>query len=161
MSIENRINLEIDSVKRESIETGITGIKTELTPLLVALSAEKKRNLPIVGERLITFVEQAAQSANNNLNLVPPYLNLDNVKVDLDAWKFLNSISKELENLQSMLNDTAALSGSEAYVAMLSYYNYLHQATKDGVPGAKPLYDSLKHHFTTSKTSTSTNTKED
>ncbi|WP_461631104.1 hypothetical protein [Labilibaculum euxinus] len=55
-------------------------------PLLVALSVEKKRNLPIVGERLITFVERATQSVNQNLKFVPPYLNLDDVKVDLEAW---------------------------------------------------------------------------
>ncbi|MDQ1771372.1 hypothetical protein GQR60_12490 [Labilibaculum sp. A4] len=55
-------------------------------PLLVALSVEKKRNLPIVGERLITFVERATQRVNQNLKFVPPYLNLDDVKVDLEAW---------------------------------------------------------------------------
>ncbi|WP_461631105.1 hypothetical protein [Labilibaculum euxinus] len=60
-----------------------------------------------------------------------------------------------------MLNDTAALSDSEAYMAMLSYYNFLKQAAKDAVPGAKPIYDNLKHHFTSAKNSTSTNTNED
>ncbi|MDQ1771371.1 hypothetical protein GQR60_12485 [Labilibaculum sp. A4] len=60
-----------------------------------------------------------------------------------------------------MLNDTVALSDSEAYMAMLSYYNFLKQATKDAVPGAKPIYDNLKHHFTSAKNSTSTNINED
>ena len=40
MTIENRINLEIDQAKRDTIETGLTGLKTELLSLLVALSVE-------------------------------------------------------------------------------------------------------------------------
>jgi ABC-type transporter Mla subunit MlaD len=151
MAIENRINLEIDSTKQEAITTNLNGLKTELEPLLVALPADEKKNLATIGERLMTFVEQAVISAEANPNLVPPYIQMDGVKTDIQAWKTLNNISKELEYLQSLLNDTAALSGSEAYSSMLSFYNYLKQAAKDGVPGAKALYDKLKHHFSSAK----------
>jgi len=160
MTIENRINLEIDQTKRETIETGLAGLKTELLPLLVALSVENKRSLPLVGERLINFIEQAVKSADQNPNLVPPYLKLEDVKVDMEAWKYLNGISRELEHIVSLLNDTAALSGSEAYSSMLSYYNYLKQAAKDGVPGAKPIYDDLKHHFSVAKKIKDSNSEE-
>jgi len=161
MTIENRINLEIDQVKRETIETGLAGFKTELLPLLVALSADNKRNLPMVGERLINFVEQAVKSADQNPNLVPPYIKLEDVKADMEGWKYLNGISKELEHIVSLLNDTTALSGSEAYSSMLTYYNYLKQAAKDGVPGAKPIYDNLKHHFSVAKNKTNTSPEVD
>jgi len=160
MTIENRINLEIDQTKRETIGTGLAGLKTELLPLLVALTVENKRSLPLVGERLINFIEQAVKSADQNPNLVPPYLKLEDVKVDMEAWKYLNGISRELEHLLSLLNDTAALSGSEAYSSMLSYYNYLKQAAKDGVPGAKPIYDDLKHHFSVAKKINDSNSEE-
>ncbi|WP_421920569.1 hypothetical protein [Marinifilum sp.] len=151
MTIENRINVEIDSVKQEAITTNLNGLKTELEPLLVALPAEQKKNMAVIGERLMIFVDQAIKSAENNPDLVPPYLKLDQVKVDAQAWKDLSNISKELEYLKSLLNDTAALSSSEAYSAMLSFYNYLKQAAKDGVPGAKAVYDDLKHHFANAK----------
>ncbi|MGQ1910190.1 hypothetical protein ACT3CE_10405 [Marinifilum sp. RC60d5] len=151
MTIENRINLEIDSTKQEAITTNLNGLKTELEPLLVALPADQKKNLAMIGDRLMTFVEQAVNSAEGNPDLVPPYLKLDEVKVDVQAWKLLNNISTELEYLLSLLNDTVALSGSEAYSSMLSFYNYLKQAAKDGVPGAKALYDDLKHHFANAK----------
>jgi len=151
MTIENRINVEIDSAKKEAIATNLNGLKTELEPLLVALPAEQKKNLAMIGERLMTFVDQAVESAESNQDLVPPYLKLDQVKVDVQAWKDLNNISKELEYLKSLLKDTAALSGSEAYSSMLTFYNYLKQAAKDGVPGAKAVYDELKHHFSSAK----------
>jgi len=161
MTIENRINLEIDQAKRETIETGLAGFKTELIPLLVALSADNKRNLPMVGERLINFVEQAIKSADQNPDLIPPYIKLEGVKVDMETWKYMNALSKELEYIVSLLNDTAALSGSEAYSSMLSYYNFLKQAAKDGVPGAKPIYDNLKHHFSVAKNKTNTSPEVD
>ncbi len=161
MSIENRINIEVDGTKREAIETNLNGLKTELSPLLIALSATEKKDLPKIGEHYMDFVERALEGAGNNSQLVPPYLKLDAVKIDVEAWKLLHSIERELGQLVSLLNDTATLSGSEAYTSMLSFYNYLKQGSKDGVPGAKPLYDSLKHYFpATGKKSNANKTEE-
>ena len=147
MSIENRINIEVDGPKREAIETNLNGLKTELSPLLIALSATEKKDLPKIGEHYMDFVERALEGAEQNIGLVPHYLELDKVKIDVEAWKLLHSLERELSQLGSLLNDTATLSGSEAYSSMLSFYNYLKQGSKDDVPGAKPLYDSLKHFF--------------
>jgi len=147
MTVENRISLKIDETKREGINNKITGLKKELSPMLVALSPNQKRDLPKIGEHLMNFVEEAVYAAEQNLSVVPPYLNLEEVRVDMNAWKYLHSVSKELEQLLSLLNDTATLSGSEAYSSMLSFYNFIKQASKDGVPGAKPIYERLKHYF--------------
>ena len=147
MSIENRINLEIDSAKQEAIQTNLNGLKTELNSLLIALPPNQKKDLPKLGEHMMDFVERAYEGAEKNPTLRPPYLKMDEVKVDVEAWKVLHSVARDLEQLVSLLNDTATLSGSEAYSSMLSFYNYIKQASKDGVPGAKPLYDGLKHYF--------------
>ncbi|MFA9372430.1 MAG: hypothetical protein ACERIH_12035 [Labilibaculum antarcticum] len=147
MTIENRISIKVEGAKREAIETNLNGLKTELSSLLIALSADEKKDLPKIGEHYMDFVDRAFEGAEKNPELVPPYLKLDEVKVDMDAWKLLHAIERDLERLVSLLGDTATLSGSEAYSSMLSFYNFLKQAAKDGVPNAKPLYNSLKHYF--------------
>ncbi|PXX96183.1 hypothetical protein DF185_20605 [Marinifilum breve] len=147
MTIENRINLVVDDPKREAIETNLTGLKTELSTLLIALSPKQKKDLPKLGEHMMDFVERSYEGVGKNPTLAPSYIKMDEVKVDMEAWKLLHSIARDLEQLVSMLNDTATLCGSEAYSSMLSFYNYIKQASKDGVPGAKPLYDGLKHYF--------------
>lgn len=162
MSIENRINLEIDDTKKTAINTNLSGLKTELSPILIALPANQKKALPKIGEHYMDFVERAVEGADKNPILVPPYINLDEVKVDMEAWKLLHSIERDLERLVSLLDDTATLSGSEAYSSMLSFYNFLKQAAKDGVPNAKPLYDNLKQYFPgTGNKSNTQNTEEE
>jgi len=45
------------------------------------------------------------------------------------------------------LPDTEMLSGSEAYVAALTYYNSVKQAAKMNVPSAKAIYEDLRKRF--------------
>ena len=40
------------------------------------------------------------------------------------------------------------LSGSEAYVASLAFYNSVKQAAKINIPGAKAISEDLKLRFT-------------
>ncbi|MBI9058946.1 MAG: hypothetical protein JEZ01_14365 [Labilibaculum sp.] len=84
--------------------------------------------------------------AESNPDLIPPYIKLKDVKKDVEAWKVINPIIKDLEQQLSQLNDTAALCGNEAYSPVLSYH-YIKQAAKDGVTGAKPIYEDLKKQF--------------
>jgi hypothetical protein len=46
-----------------------------------------------------------------------------------------------------MIDDTMLLSGSEAYIAVLAFYNYLKGAAKMGVPGAKTIFEDLSTRF--------------
>ncbi|MDF1549516.1 MAG: hypothetical protein P1P88_16945 [Bacteroidales bacterium] len=39
------------------------------------------------------------------------------------------------------------LSGSEAYLPALAFYNYIKGATSMNVPGAKDIYEDLKKYF--------------
>jgi len=63
----------------------------------------------LVADCLMNLIEQALKRADKNTNLIPPYLKLEDVKVDMESWKYLTSLCKELEHMFSLLNDTAAL----------------------------------------------------
>lgn len=49
------------------------------------------------------------------------------------------------------VNDTEMISGSEAYVAALTYYNSVKAAAKRNVPSSKAISDDLKKRFERSK----------
>lgn len=67
--------------------------------------------------------------------------------VDLKAYETLRQIRQVAAPTVEMLDDTMLLCGSEAYVAVLAFYNYLKGAAKMGVPGAKTIYDDLSARF--------------
>jgi len=52
-----------------------------------------------------------------------------------------------LQQLVNLVDDTMLLSGSEAYMASLAFYNYIKGAEKAGVAGADMIYDDLKKRF--------------
>ncbi|WP_339923198.1 hypothetical protein [uncultured Cyclobacterium sp.] len=47
---------------------------------------------------------------------------------------------RDIQQVESSLNDTVMVAGSEAYLGALSYYNSVKYATKLNVAGAKIIY---------------------
>ena len=78
---------------------------------------------------------------------VPPYLNPEELEIDFKAFETLRQIRQVVTPTVEMLDDTMLLCGSEAYIAVLAFYNYLKGASKMNVPGAKTIYDDLSSRF--------------
>ena len=150
--MDNQVNIEFTPELISSIDTAITGLKDALKPHLVAIPSDKKKNMVVVAERLFDFIEKGIMLSDQNPTLTPPYLKMEDIKKDADAWRQLTHITKELEQILSLLNDTAAVCGNEAYNSTRSFYHYIKQAAKDGVPGAKPVYEEMKKQFPTGGT---------
>jgi hypothetical protein len=100
-----------------------------------------------MGEKTISFVEKAYDFAQQNPNLVPPYLYMAAFGVDFgDAhglWTLVNSIRQLEENA----GDTEMAAGSEAYQAALVFYKSVKMAAAQDIPGAKAVYEELRTRF--------------
>jgi hypothetical protein len=128
-------------------QTKISEIKTLLAPYIVALTPSERQELPKMGEKTISFVEKAYDFAQQNPNLVPPYLNMTAFGVDFEdahgLWTLVNSIRQLDENT----SDTEMAAGSEAYQAALVFYKSVKMAAAQDIPGAKAVYEELKTRF--------------
>jgi hypothetical protein len=126
-----------------------------LTPYIVALTPAERHELPKMGEKTISFVEKAYDFAQQNPNLVPPYLDMAAFGVDFgDAhglWTLVNSIRRLEENA----GDTEMTAGSEAYQAALVFYKSVKMAAAQDIPGAKAVYEELRTRFPGGKRKTS------
>ena len=67
--------------------------------------------------------------------------------MDLEAVQTLKQVYGPLRQIADLLDDTILLSGSEAYIAALAFYNYVKGAGKAGVPGTDMIYGDLKQRF--------------
>lgn len=158
MSVENRISIELTDEEKAQITSAITTINDVFRDKLVTLSPQERREHPKMGDGTEPFVSKALDYATSNPEFTPRYVNADDMKIDFEAVSLLNGIYRPLKQLIEQLDDSILLSGSEAYVAALAYYNSVKVGAKMNVPGAKSIYNDLKQRF--SKTSSASNVLE-
>jgi hypothetical protein len=144
---DNRHSQAIPQDVLTQAQTKINEVITLLAPYVVALTPSERHELPKMGEKTISFVEKAFDFAQQNPNLVPPYLDIGAFGTDFkDAhglWTLVNSIRQLEENA----GDTEMTAGSEAYQAALVFYKSVKVAAAQDVPGAKAVYEELKTRF--------------
>lgn len=147
MSNNNRISLTIPQETVDQVKQLYGQIHTILAPYLISLSNDERVELPKMGEKSMPFVIKGSEYLQVEGNVVPPYVDKNELSIDLKGFETIRQILQIAKPTVDMLDDTMMLSGSEAYVAVLSYYNYLKGAAKAGVPGAKTIFDDLSSRF--------------
>lgn len=159
MSTENAISIEIPEGDIKKAKDALKTLTDVLNPYLVALSAEERKTLPKMGDGTEPFVAKVMDYTESSPQFTPPYVDQNEMKKDWVAVNNLLPLLRGISQLDSNLNDSVMLAGSEAYVAALSYYNSVKQAARVNVPDAKVIYDDLRKRFerSSSKSSTSVN----
>jgi hypothetical protein len=147
MSNENRISLVIPDEVVAGAKQHFTEAAQMLAPYLINLSPEETKALPKMGDKSYSFVTKGLEYLKIPETPIPPYSNVDELNIDLKGYDTIRQILQTIMPTIDKLEDTMALSGSEAYVAVLAFYNYIKGAAKAGVPGAQTILDDLSARF--------------
>jgi len=147
MSNRNQVSLSIPPEVVEQVKQLYTQANALMALYLVSMIADQKAGLPKMGEKSIPFVTKGAEYLRIAGTPAPPYIEPAELDVDFKAYETLRQIRQVATPTVEMLDDTMLLCGSEAYVAVLAFYNYLKGAAKMGVPGAKTVYEDLSARF--------------
>lgn len=147
MSIENKIKIVLTEEQKTAISTGLKSLKDILGPILISLTPAEKQSMLIMGDKSVSFVDKGIMYAEQKPEFIPSYLDLSEWKIDMQARNDLAPYNAEIQELNSLLLDTIALCGNEAYREALTFYNAVKQAAKNNVPGAKPIYEELKQQY--------------
>jgi hypothetical protein len=137
------------------VKSKLNEIRTALKPYAVALTPDERRKLPKMGEKSLTFVEKSYNYALENPLFVPSYLNMQTFGVDSSDAHGLWTVRNDAQQVYEMLDDSVLSAGSESYQASLVFYNAVKAAAAQDVPGAKAIYEELKHRFPGHKHKTS------
>ena len=147
MSENNRISLQIPVEDQTAINDAIVVLQTKLIPLLKDLTPKERMDIPKMGDKTLAFVTKAYTHIEQNPTLVPAYMDSAQMKIDLDAVEELKKMLTPLKQVTELVDDSYLLSGSEAFISSLHFYNYVKGASKAGVPGTQVIYDDLKARF--------------
>lgn len=144
---ENRISIQLSAAEIQMIVNAIQTASTVLGTRVIALSADERKALPKMADGSMPFVQKGLDYCKTNSQFVPTYIDITQLQIDLDAVDALAEIFRPLEQLYFNVRDTMTLSGSEAYIAALGFYQNVKQATKMKIPGAEPIYNDLAARF--------------
>ena len=147
MSKENAVSVQIPPKDMDTLMKKIQEAKSILNPYLIALRPDERQNMLKMSDKTLPFVTKASEYAQSRGDFSPPYLNAEELAIDLKAVEDLTRLYREVDQLCKSLDDTIMLSGSEAYGEALAYYQSVKQAAKRNIPDAKVIYQDLRKRF--------------
>lgn len=147
---ENRISIDLAAAKITAINQAISTLEQEFD-FLIALSAADKRSVSKLGAHSLPYAQRTVEYASTNPEFLPAYVDVGELKKDLDIYTVLSGFYRRLFQIVENLDDTAVLGGSEAAAAISAYYKTVQHAAKMGIPGAKAIYDDLSQRFEAQK----------
>lgn len=144
---ENQISINFSNEELKKINEAIKTLQDALLPKLVKLSPEQRHEIVKMGDKTLAFVTKSYEYASQNPTLVPAYLDVNEMKNDLDAVETLRQIFNPLQEIAQDLEDSMMLSGSEAFIASLVFYNAVKGASKSKIGASEQIYNDLSQRF--------------
>lgn len=145
--MSNLISIQIPEPVLASVRAHIAAINADLNPYLSDISEGMMDGLPKMADGREPFVGKALDFSESNPQFNPPYLDVPELRKDLQAYRDLTPIYYELEQITNRVRVAYSVAGSEAYVSALTFYNTVKHAVKLGLAAAKPLYEALRVLF--------------
>lgn len=83
----------------------------------------------------------------NNAPLVPSFLDVNELKLDLTAHTILNPRIDRMTAILQGMEDINLLLGTDIFNACLTFYRSVKAAAQTNAPGASTIYNDLKQQF--------------
>lgn len=147
MALENKVSFKLEPEKQSAAKTAVDTLVSTLQPGLISLTDGQRKNIPKMGDGSVPFVQKTLEYVGTNPEFAPKYLDVSELKIDIDAFNLLTTLERPIMQLLTSIDDTKTLSGSEAYITALAYYNAVKFAAKQNIPGAKTIYEDLSKRF--------------
>ena len=143
----NQISIQIPESDLKIIREAFSTIRTMFSKYAQSRTPEQRRRMAKMSDGTEAFVMKVMEFAGTDPQFNPPYMDVAELKKDLDAYFQLKPFDTMANQLANEFSDTVMMSGSEAYISALSYYNSVKMAAKMNVPGAKAIFEELRKRF--------------
>ena len=145
--MSNVISSEINPQSINEIVGMIKAIKAKM-PYLTDVDSSSQLLLPKLKEEHLPFVSKCLNHAKNVPAITPNYIEIDEFEKALNAYNELQIVLKELARLQELVENTIAVSGSDAYVAAISIFNSVRKhSNNDTIPQINSIHFDLSKAF--------------
>jgi hypothetical protein len=147
MSVQNLMQVSFTAEEIEKINLAKDTVQNVIKPKLIQLSPEERKSLPKAGHKMSPFSSRAYNYGSKNPQYVPGFLNMDELRANLEVVSTLTEYLDIIDSIREMLQDTILIAGSKAYKGGLSIYETVKTAAKNNQPGAQIIADDLGKWF--------------
>lgn len=144
---ENTFDLQLTDEETATVKQAISDLNTVLMPKLAVLNKGEKRDLLIMGDKSVAFVEKALEVTRQDVDLLGGFIDEVAFENDVKAINTLRSFEYQVKAINSAIDDSYAMAGNEAYKTALMVYSLMKNAAKMGHPGAKEKVEELSARF--------------
>lgn len=146
MAGENIVSLQLSTEEVQDAEKAIAVLQA-LAAKLIEISPVDRMEVPKMGKKTFQFVTKCIDVMDLNPDLVPKYVDIAEVKKDINLIGQLQKILFPLQAITRRIEDTTMVAGSEAYLGCISMYQSLKTAARSNVPAARTHYSVLREYF--------------
>jgi hypothetical protein len=151
--LTNKVDAVLSDKDVEEAMAAIDSLRQKLA-FSIGLSPQERKGMTKIGRKSQTFTEEALDMAERHPELVPPGVNIEGARRDMDLFIAINPIVQALGELYQLAGDTQMVAGSEAYAAARVAYG---SAKSLGVGmGLDDVIDELSLRFKRSHSSRKT-----
>jgi hypothetical protein len=145
--MHNEHNSSIPSAVITEVEDLLKQALAKLEPYRTPLTVEERKEMALVGDKTIAFLEKGKEYTDLYPELIPAWSDKKDFITDFDDVRNLTSIRSLADQVQESLYNIYYLAGNEAYHWMLDFYHSVKQAAGRDVPNAKIVADDLGKRF--------------
>ena len=146
MALDNLITVTFTEAEQKELDDAMATMERVLAGKVVNLTSEQRMQYGKVKYDMEVWVGKASGYIYNNAPLVPSYVNVDELKLDMAAHNILNPRIDRLTAILKGMEDTNAVLGADIYNSCMSFYRSV-KVSAGNAPGAAPIYDDLKQQF--------------
>ncbi len=143
----NRLSLTITEAQKQAVADASTDLANATKGFNVIIDKEEVKSLPKVADGRIPFVQKCADYSVSNPEHLPATADVAEFQKDLATFLAMREMVRPVRQTLENLENTMAVSGSEAYQSARDYYKMVQLNAKLGVPGAQAIYDDLRQLF--------------
>lgn len=121
---QNLISISFTPEQTAQLDATLAQLEATLAAL-VSLDVDTRRQLFKMGDKSEAFCRQALSALDQNRQLVPPSMGLDEALSDLAALDVVRPFKQRLERLLERLRDTEMALGSDIMAAAVEGYSLL------------------------------------
>lgn len=135
------INAQVTPADVQAIKDALALVQQKL-PFLITLTDAERKALRKTGPERLSFVENSAQVAANNPDILPASFNAAAFQFGVALFTVLTDINTVAAQLASKIDDTRMDVGVQVLDGASDVYGYVQAAAKK-TPGLKPAAQQL------------------
>jgi hypothetical protein len=124
-------------------------ILTKLEPYRTPLTTEERKEMAIIGDKTLAFLEKGKEFINLYPELVPTWNDKADFAVDFDDVRNIMPAKNLADQVHEAVYNIQYVAGNEAYHWMLDFYHSAKQAASRDVANAKVVAEDLGKRFQT------------